>query len=50
MRGRAIPMIEVSMMTMNWAVAITARAHHFRVVVVCTCVLMTMSVLFTLPR
>ncbi|MFD0532980.1 hypothetical protein ACFQY7_03515 [Actinomadura luteofluorescens] len=30
MRGSATPMIEVSMITMNWAVAMSARAHHRR--------------------
>jgi hypothetical protein len=29
MWGRATPMIDVSMMTMNWAVAMTARAAPF---------------------
>jgi len=28
MRGRATPVIEVSMMTMNWAAANRARAHR----------------------
>ncbi|GIG97234.1 hypothetical protein Pma05_38070 [Plantactinospora mayteni] len=30
MRGRATPMIEVSMMTMNWAAAMSANAHQRR--------------------